>query len=146
MAKIRLRYSAHHDPISWYIRWKSGPDAKHSHVEYLLASDITIGARMFGGVQFGTPSEKDKHVVITEIEVDCTEAEFYQYLFSFLDVKYDFKWLFGWISQTDKQDDHRFSCSEFVFKTAKAKGCELLRSDGWVSPRDLLLSTKQVEV
>lgn len=144
MAKLRIRYSAHHDPISWYIRWKSGPDAEHSHVEYLLEDGTTLGARMFGGVKIRPVSPRDKHVVITEIEVDHPNPE--EFLKTFIGCGYDFKGLAGWVTHNKSQNDEDFWCSEFIFITTKMLGTEMLHSRGWVSPRDLLLSPIQTEI
>jgi hypothetical protein len=144
MAKIRIRYSTRHHPVSWRIRFESGPEVDLSHAEYAHPDGRVFGARMIGGVRYRWPSPKDRHVRYSEIEVNCSEAEFFRYLeTTYAGSGYDFSWLLGWKYRLRLESPGRWVCSELVHHAARAKGCLLTNFERWISVRDLYGSVNQ---
>lgn len=147
MAKLILRYSAKHDPVSWWIRFKSGPGARHSHVEFLLPNGNTFGARFFGGVKERPISKRDRHVELTEVDVPCGEPAVAEALKAVDGRGYDRLWLLGFVTRSKAQDINKYSCSELVDAVLRMLGAPLLNDNrGWVSPRDLRLSPLQRDI
>ena len=132
--KVKIRFTADRDFISWIIRvftW-----SKFSHVDYVTSDGTLIGCWPKGGVY--RHSRQASEIVYAEFEVQSKE-QFEKFILDQLGKPYDWGAIFGLVFRMgDLHSTNKWFCSELIAEAAAATGTKLIRKEAArITPQDL---------